>query len=211
MKHYSPWWHRLLVGLTVVIVLLGCARPPAEEVDAAKAAYKLALEAEADTYAPERLELAKTALKRTTVNMERKKYNEAREASISAKTEAEAAVAAAQARKKELKAQVETETAQLQSDLGRVRDILAASPNVSNDTRTSLSSRLDDLELVLSHQSLPAGGTNYVKSLADCQEWKATLAQLETEIVDANNQTAVRHQKATKKKAIKKRKARGGK
>lgn len=70
----------LLIALTTVLVLAGCGAvaPPIQEMTDARLAITAASDAEAETYAPDRLVEARLLLKSAESNLERRAYNAAR-------------------------------------------------------------------------------------------------------------------------------------
>ena len=94
-----------LLGLTFVVfalllVLVGCAKPPEEEKAAAKAAMDAAVSAGADKYAAADLNAAKKVWDTAESQMNEKKYKEAKQSYIDAKAAFEKAGAAVAAGKK---------------------------------------------------------------------------------------------------------------
>ncbi len=71
------------VGLTILMAILmlisvGCAKPPTKEMSDARMAFQAATDAEAQQYASDQYMSAEEALNEATMFMERKKYKEAR-------------------------------------------------------------------------------------------------------------------------------------
>ncbi len=90
----------LLMVLALVMVFLGCAKPPEAEKAAAKAAMDAAVAAGADKYATADFSAGKTAWDSAEAQMKDKKYEEAKQGYLNAKPAFDKAAAAAVAGKK---------------------------------------------------------------------------------------------------------------
>ncbi len=90
----------VLVVLTLVMVFVGCAKPPDAEKQAAKAAMDVAVSAGADKYAAGDLDVAKKIWDTAESQMKDKKYKEAKQSYIDAKAAFEKAAGAVHAGKK---------------------------------------------------------------------------------------------------------------
>ncbi len=92
----------VLVILTLGILLVGCAKPPEAEKEAAKKAMDAAMSAGADKYAPADLEAAKKVWGTAESQVKDKKYKEAKQSYIDAKAAFEKTAGAVEAGKKAL-------------------------------------------------------------------------------------------------------------
>lgn len=81
----------MMLGALLFLVAWGCAKPPTQEMEAAKAAIQAARDAEAQIYAPDELKAAEEALSDAEAKVEAKKYKEARPLAIKAKELADSA------------------------------------------------------------------------------------------------------------------------
>lgn len=88
----------LLVVLALTLAFMGCAKPPDAEKQASKVAMDAAISAGADKYATDALDAAKKIWDTAESQMKEKKYKEANQSYIDAKTAFERA--AVEARKK---------------------------------------------------------------------------------------------------------------
>ncbi|HIE03639.1 MAG TPA: DUF4398 domain-containing protein [Candidatus Latescibacteria bacterium] len=75
----------MTLGALLFLVVWGCAKPPTQEMEAAKVAIQAARDAEAQVYAPGELKAAEEALSEAEAKVEAKKYKEARPLAIKAK------------------------------------------------------------------------------------------------------------------------------
>lgn len=89
-----------LGGLALMLILLGCAKPPDTEREAAKAAMDAAVSAGADKYASADLDAATKVWGTAESEMKEKKYKGAKQSYIDAKAAFEKASAAVEAGKK---------------------------------------------------------------------------------------------------------------
>lgn len=90
----------LVVFLVLALALVGCAKPPEAEQQAAKAAMDAAVTAGADKYAAADLDAAKKVWESAEAQMKEKKYKEAKPLYVDAKAAFEKAGAAVEAGKK---------------------------------------------------------------------------------------------------------------
>lgn len=95
-KHAAVW----VVFLVLALALVGCAKPPEAEQQAAKAAMDAAVTAGADKYAAADLDAAKKVWESAEAQMKEKKYKEAKPLYVDAKAAFEKAGAAVEAGKK---------------------------------------------------------------------------------------------------------------
>ncbi len=99
MKHFK-YSVSLMMVLALVLVFVGCAKPPEAEQKAAKAAMDAAVTAGADKYAAADLDAAKKVLDAADAQVKDKKYKEAKQGYVDAKAAFEKAAGAVEAGKK---------------------------------------------------------------------------------------------------------------
>ena len=99
MKHFK-YSVSLMMVLALVLVFIGCAKPPEAEQKAAKTAMDAAVTAGADKYAAADLDAAKKALDTADAQVKDKKYKEAKQGYMDAKAAFEKAAVAVAAGKK---------------------------------------------------------------------------------------------------------------
>ncbi|MEI8174066.1 MAG: hypothetical protein WCH07_11385 [Deltaproteobacteria bacterium] len=99
MKHFKYSVSFMMV-LALVLVFIGCAKPPETEKSAAKASMDTAVAAGADKYAATDLKAAKDLWDATEAQMSAKKYEEAKQGYVNAKAAFEKAAGAAAVGKK---------------------------------------------------------------------------------------------------------------
>ena len=95
-------WLSVLMVLSLLLVFVGCSKPPEAEQKAAQAAMDAAMSAGADKYATADLEAAKKVWDSAESQAKDKKYKEAKESYIAAKAAFEKAAAGVEAGKKAL-------------------------------------------------------------------------------------------------------------
>ncbi len=190
-----------LFFLSLAVLAWGCTRhPPQEELEKARAAYKVALESQADVFAGERLQSAKRALDRSIAEMKSGRYEKARESAALARREADAARVAALDRLKQLRTQAEAGSRRLAALLSHARQTLAAAGGLPDSRRDALSYKLDDLELALSQLSFLVRQGDYAPALKGQTKWLADLGEVTKEIETAAARDTI-IDKATKKVA----------
>ena len=113
MKHFKYSVSFMMV-LALVLVFIGCAKPPEAEKSAAKAAMDAAVSAAADKYAATDFNAAKTLWDTSEAQMNAKKYEEAKKGYVSAKAAFEKAVGASEAGKKAITDEVNAVVAGLE-------------------------------------------------------------------------------------------------
>jgi hypothetical protein len=99
MKHFK-YSVSLMMVLALVLVFIGCAKPPEAEQKAAKAAMDAAVTAGADKYAAADLDAAKKVWDAAEAQVKDKKYKEAKQGYVDAKAAFEKAAGAVEAGKK---------------------------------------------------------------------------------------------------------------
>jgi len=117
----------LLMFLALVLVFVGCAKPPEAEKAAAKAAMDAAVAAGADKYAATDFAAGKTAWDGAEAQMKDKKYEEAKKGYLNAKPAFEKAAAAAAAGKKAVTDEVTAAIAALEEGWNK---LTAAAPKL---------------------------------------------------------------------------------
>lgn len=121
----------ILVACSVLLLLLlvsGCAKPPTEEIEAAKAAIEAAKAAEADVYAPNEFGAAQSALADAEAKVGNKKYDLAKTSAIQAKEKADAAVTAAGPAKAKAKAEAEQQLTEARAAVTEVKGMIETAP-----------------------------------------------------------------------------------
>jgi hypothetical protein len=113
MKHFK-YAVSLMMVLALVLVFIGCAKPPEAEKSAAKAAMDAAVAAGADKYAATDFKAAKNLWDTSEAQMNAKKYEEAKQGYVSAKAALEKAAGAAEAGKKAMTDEVNAVVASLE-------------------------------------------------------------------------------------------------
>jgi colicin import membrane protein len=99
MKHFK-YSVSLMMVLALVLVFIGCSKPPEAEQKAAQAAMDAAVSAGADKYAAADLDAAKKVWEAAEAQVKEKKYKEAKQGYVDAKAAFEKAAGAVEAGKK---------------------------------------------------------------------------------------------------------------
>jgi len=116
----------MMLGALVLWGIWGCAKPPTQELEAAKAAIQAARNAEAQVYAPDELKDAENALSDAEAKVQAKKYNEARTLALKAKELADRAREAAAKNKEKTRTDAEATLNAAADALSEVQKALEA-------------------------------------------------------------------------------------
>ncbi|MCX5855074.1 MAG: hypothetical protein NTZ24_11010 [Deltaproteobacteria bacterium] len=185
MKHFKYSVSFMMV-LALVLVFIGCAKPPEAEKSAAKAAMDTAVAAGADKYATTDLKAAKTLWDTSEAQMSAKKYEEAKQGYVSAKAAFEKAAGASAAGKKTMTDEVNAAVASLEEGW---KNLEASAKNVEKkmkdqkdawaaDTKTFVDGLKATKDMIATD---PAGAkvkSGELKSILD--KWDAAFKELAT-------------------------------
>jgi hypothetical protein len=106
----------LMIILALTLVFIGCAKPPEAEKSAAKASMDTAVSSGADKYAAGDLDAAKKIWDAAEAQMKEKKYKEAKQDYLAAKTAFDKAAGAVEGGKKVAAAEANAAVASLEED-----------------------------------------------------------------------------------------------
>lgn len=189
----------LMPVLFVALVMVGCAKPPQAEIDAAKGAVQSAVSAEAADYAGSSLQAAQDAVAQLDQELKAQEekfalfrsYKKASELAASAKAAGEKAAADADAGKAAAKAECETMMAEAGALVAQVKEMIDKAPR-GKGTQADLEMLKSDLAGVES-------------SLADAQnsfnaeKYLDAKSKIEAAMSAANNvKTAIEEAMAAK-------------
>ena len=184
----------LILIVTLALITLGCANPPTEEMEAAKAAVRAARDSGADVYASDEFSDATKALANAETSVATKKYEEARNSAIQAKQKAEQAQQSAIQNKAAAKAKANAAIAEADANLTAAADTLAGAP-VGKGTEEDIQQLNYDLEEA---RSLLATARQKVES----EDYNAAVANAQSVSEQASSiQEAVRIAKENFEKA----------
>jgi hypothetical protein len=141
-----------LVLLFLTVLLVGCAKPPQEDIDAAKASVQGAKDAQADRYAAADLQAAEDLMNQANAEVETqngkfalfRSYDKAKELTNQAKAAGEKAKTAAIAGKEAAKKDAEEQLAAAQASVAAAKEILPKAPK-GKDTRAEIEALTADL------------------------------------------------------------------
>lgn len=134
----------VLVGVAVLGLSFGCAKPPTKEMADAEAALSAAKLAEADIYVPQEYQSAEDMLAQAQAEMEQKEYKQAKNAAIQTIALAEKAREHALSAKEEAKLKAKGIIEKLGAALKEARDAEALTYYAGNYNR--LSKKLSGIE-----------------------------------------------------------------
>ncbi len=162
----------LVVGLVIfpfLLLILGCAGEPKNELAAAKDALENARAAEADKYAPDLFTQAENSIIEAENLIAQKKYGEAKKLLMDAKAVAESAASQAGVNKENTKTEVEDFFAAIDQDMNQLKETqdLAKQWGIPKKERalTEEMARWDE-QLKKAHAEYDAGNYFSAKDLA---------------------------------------------
>lgn len=119
---------RIRLPLVVLMFVIGCAKPPTEQIDAAKAAVESARKAEADKYAPTEFRALQRSLQAALDEVDLKNYTEALPMLEEVVTEAKRVEALAKANKEKKQAEAQAKLEDLRTAIARTKESLDKAP-----------------------------------------------------------------------------------
>jgi len=199
-KMRKVWYALLAIAL---LGLIACAKPPQQDIDAAKAALQAAKQAEADIYAPQSLKAAKDKEAQldqelaTQQNKFFKSYKVAAQLCTELKSLAEKAKADAVAGKEKAKADAEAAITAAETAITTATEDLKKAPK-GKGSQADLAAMQGDLDAA-------TAAINEAKGLMTSEKYldakaKAESAKTQAEGVSKAVQTAIEMKKGGKKK-----------
>jgi hypothetical protein len=174
-----------LLPLILIVALVGCAKPPKAEIDAAEAAVARASQApDVVAYAPEELQRAKKALDQMRSDVEARRYDKAKSEAIEAKSAADAAIAAAPGNKEKAKTQASDLIAAVKSALPEARALLANASRVkkANIDVAGKAAELEGASASLAEAESAFDQGDYRKAIDKASAAQKAIADIEGEI-----------------------------
>jgi hypothetical protein len=173
-----------MMVLALVLVFIGCAKPPVAEQQAAKAAMDTAVAAGADKYAAADLAAANKIWAAAEAQVKDKKYKEAKQSYIDAKAAFEKAGAAIEAGKK---AAMDEATAAVAAAADAWKGVAAAAKGVEKkmkaqkdafaaDAKTFADGLKTAQEMIAADAAAAKGKAGELKSIID--KWDAAIKEL---------------------------------
>jgi hypothetical protein len=195
--------NRSLLVIAAFAALVGCAKVPQVEVDAARQALSGAREAEASDYAPDALRAAQDALAKLDAELKVQEekfalfrsYKVSTELANTAKAEGEKAKQAAAQGKERTKQEVEALLAETRQMLTETQDMLASAPTGKGTQmdKAALQSDLTGVETSLSEVDAVFASGRYKEA-----KTKAEAAKRSAEAVRMDIQSALEQAKAAR-------------
>jgi hypothetical protein len=125
-----------MIILALTLVFIGCAKPPEAEKSAAKASMDTAVSSGADKYAAGDLDAAKKIWDAAEAQMNEKKYKEAKQDYVAAKTAFDKAAGAAAEAKKVAAAEANAAVASLEEDWKNLKTVAKNLTKKMKDKKT---------------------------------------------------------------------------
>jgi hypothetical protein len=187
---------RKLLILSLVLCLatvVGCSKPPQQDIDAANTSLEAARTAGAQDYAPESLQAAEQAKQdldnELQVQQDKffKSYSKAKELAAAAKTAADKAEQDANTGKEAMRQEVGTAIQNARTELAAVRDQLAKAPRGKGTAAdlATLTSDLDGIDTSLNEAQAAFDGQRYAEAKTKVEAAGQTLATVKSDIEGA--------------------------
>jgi hypothetical protein len=157
------WWGvGLVLSLAVsAFLILGCAKAPEKELQEASAAIEAARTAEADLYVPDLFAEAQANLTEAETLSVAKKFKEAKDLALQAKTKADSAAAVAATNKEAKKAEVEGLLANAQKMLDELNKSIAGEKKIGKAKMTPVKNNAKAAEDLLAQAKKSHEGGDY--------------------------------------------------
>ena len=190
----------LVAVLSVVVLCLiaaGCAKPPTEEMEAAKTAVRAARDEGAPMYAAAEFEEATKALADAETRVATKKYDEARSFALQAKQKAEQAKESAVGNKAAAKVEAEASISGAGTALSAATDALATAPKGkgTQEDIAQLNLDVEQATALLAGAQQKADAEDYHAAIADAEKVSAE-AQRIVQAVETARENMERAKKA---------------
>ncbi|MFT5365325.1 MAG: hypothetical protein ACI8V2_000262 [Candidatus Latescibacterota bacterium] len=176
----------LILGLTLVVA--GCAKPPTQELDAAKSALEAAKAAEAEIYAPDTYRSATNAMNDANAKVEQKDYEGAKTSAVQAKEFADRAKSEADTNKRQTRDEAQAIINRVASGLSDAQTSLATAPRGkgADEDLDQLNADLGQAEANLSTARSSLNGGKYKDALAQAGSAESKMSQIPASVQTAN-------------------------
>jgi len=192
----------LVAVLSVAVFCLiaaGCAKPPTEEMEAAKTAVRGARDEGAAVYAAAEFEDATKALSDAETRVATKKYDEARALALQAKQKAEQAKASAVGNKAAARVEAEASIAEADTALSAATTAMATAPRGkgTEEDIAQLNLDLEQATALLAGAKQKAGAEDYYVAAADAEKVSAEAQRIVQAVKTAKENLERARKKAT--------------
>lgn len=176
----------LIMGLTLVVV--ACAKPPTQELDAAKAALDAAKAAEAEVYAPDTYRSASNTLNEANAKVEQKDYEGAKASAIQAKEVADRAKSEADTNKRQTRDEAQAVINRVAPGLTDARTSLGNAPRGkgADEDLDQLNADLGQAESNLSDARGSLNSGKYKDALSQARSSESKLSPIQSSVQMAN-------------------------
>jgi len=176
----------LIMGLTLAVV--SCAKPPTQELDAAKAALDAAKAAEAEVYAADTYRSASGALTEANNKVDQKDYEGAKASAIQAKELADRAKAEANTSKQQIRDEAQAIINRVGPGLTDARSSLSNAPRGkgADEDLDQLGADLSQAEANLSGARSNLSGGKFKDALSQARSAETKLSQIQGSVQAAN-------------------------
>lgn len=176
----------LIMGLTLVAV--GCAKPPTQELDAAKAALDAAKAAEAEVYAPDTYRSASNAMSEANTKVEQKDYEGAKASAIQTKELADRAKSEANTNKQQIRDEAQALINRIAPGINDARTSLNNAPRGkgADSDLDQLNADLSQADANLSSARSSLNGGKFKDALSQARSAESKLSQIQGSVQTAN-------------------------
>jgi len=188
----------LTLAASVMVLVIGCAKPPQDDVAAAQAEMDKARQAQAETWAPNELRAADEAMNaaQTEINAQGEKwfknYDKAKELLAKAKEDAAKATEASAANKEQAKVDAEAAITAADTAVQTAEAALKVAP-VTKDSKADLELFKNDLTTLRSTVDAARasfGSEDYKKALESANSVKDQATSIATQLEEAKAKRA---------------------
>jgi len=195
----------LFFSVLSISLVCGCAKPPKQEIDAAKAAVDEAINAGAQDYATDQLKATQDLIAQMDSQVEKKEYKAAKETAIQAREKALEAKSVAETNKAKAKEDAQNASNEIKQNVDKVKGLLSEAENSGvpavdinpiKEQMTSLETSMGDLDGMMT-------GEKYKEAIEKTNQLKGQLTQIEQGITDAKAKHEAAKAAAAKKRGKK--------
>jgi hypothetical protein len=196
--------------MLALVVMVGCAKPPEESIQAVGAAIEAAQQAGAADYAPDSLKAAEDAKAQLDAELKTQQdkfalfrsYQKATELANAAKAAGEKAAGDAKTRKEQVKQEAQTLINEAKTDLTAAQEMLKKAPR-GKGTQQDIKALEGDLQGVassLTEAESAFTAERYLDAKAKAEAAKSTIGNVKTQIETAMAAKKASHPMGGKKK-----------
>ena len=184
--------------LVLAVLAIGCAKPPEEQIGAAKAAVESARKAEADKYAPAEFKALQKSLGDALDLVDQKDYAEAQTKLEGVVSEAGRVEALAKANKEKRRGEAQTKLDAVKAAVARAKESLDKAPT-GKGSQLDIEAMKNDLAKLaasLPEMARAASQGDFAKAVNMAESTLKGVAQIEADVQEAVEKQQQRRSKA---------------